>query len=279
MSIVYHNGEWLDSTIPQLLLSERFIRVGDSYFETILVESSVALWLEKHYERVCHSAEVLQMTSNISFQEFRKIVYSLITRNQLKTARARIIFYRKGEGAYLSDSNKVGIIATIESFEKSVENEIQLSVFDSIKKPINLLSNLKSSNALLYILAAKFANDNRFSDCLILNENGNVCETSNATVFIISNAEIITPPLNEGCVAGVGRAVLLDIFDVVERTITLAELLEAESVFITNALKGIVPVKSCMGMEFPKSDIFALQENFERKKQQYIEQQLRDYIV
>ena len=73
MSIAYHNGEWLDASSSQLKLSERFVRVGDSFFETILVDSSVALWLEKHYERVYLTAAVLQMDFEISFQELSLI--------------------------------------------------------------------------------------------------------------------------------------------------------------------------------------------------------------
>ncbi len=276
MSTVYHNGEWMNEGIPQLQLSERFVRVGDSFFETILVESSVALWLGKHYERVCHTARVLQMDFEMSFHEFCEIVTLLIKRNALSSARVRIVFYRKGEGAYLSNSNKVGVIATIETYLASVEFNLQLGVFDTIKKPINLLSNLKSSNSLLYILAAKFANENVFSDSLILNEKGHVCETSNANIFVLKNGKIITPPLTEGCVAGVARAVILEVFDVVEQPILLAELLEAEAVFIANSLKGLAAVKSIADKEFQQTGISSLQQIFEKHKEQYIIQQKCD---
>lgn len=197
-------------------------------------------------------------------------------KNDFSFAKVRIVFYRKGEGAYLSNSNEVGMIATIELFQKTKKNELQLGIFDSIKKPLNLLSNLKSSNALLYILAAKFANENRFSDSLILNELGNVCETSNANIFAFNKGKMITPPLTEGCVAGVARAVILDVFDVVEQPISLAELLEAEAVFISNSLKGIVAVKSIAGKEFQQVGISGLQQIFETHEQLYITKQMCD---
>jgi len=61
---------------------------------------------------------------------------------------------------------------------------------------------------------------------------------------MVKGGEIITPPLSEGCVAGVMRSHLLDIMqekdiDYQVSPILLEDLFQAEEIFFVDAINGI----------------------------------------
>ena len=82
----------------------------------------------------------------------------------------------------------------------------------------------------------------------MLNCYGRVCESTVANIFFIKNEMIYTPSLNEGCVAGIMRQFLLKTlpvkgFQIIEKEITIDELVDADEVFLTNSIQNIRWVK------------------------------------
>jgi branched-chain amino acid aminotransferase len=131
------------------------------------------------------------------------------------------------------------------------------------------ISALKSSNALLYILAAQYALDLDVQDSFILNEKGNICEASGANIFIVLDGKLITPALDEGCVDGVMRKIVWQLagensMEISEGTITESHLEFASEVFLTNATRGIVYVhkfgKKLFEIQYAKKLLKALNE-------------------
>jgi branched-chain amino acid aminotransferase len=103
---------------------------------------------------------------------------------------------------------------------------------------------LKLTDRSLYEKAEKFANENNLDDSLILNEYGHICESTIANIFWIKDNMIYTPPLSEGCVAGVMRKYLMEKmrdagYGIQEKKLSIEELFGAEEVFFTNAIRGI----------------------------------------
>jgi para-aminobenzoate synthetase/4-amino-4-deoxychorismate lyase len=79
-------------------------------------------------------------------------------------------------------------------------------------------------------------------DALFINEQGFVTEGGRSNVFIKKDGQWLTPPLTSGCLPGVMRSVVLSDakYHAVEKNITPADVLSAEEVIFTNALRGIV---------------------------------------
>jgi len=97
---------------------------------------------------------------------------------------------------------------------------------------------------LLYVMAGIFKSQNRLDEAMILNQNGFLCESISANVFVVYNNQIYTPALTEGCVSGVMRTAIMQLakmndMELIEAQINPEILKEAEEVFITNATQGI----------------------------------------
>ena len=80
-------------------------------------------------------------------------------------------------------------------------------------------------------------------DTLFVNEQGELTEGGRSNVFIKLAGRWYTPPLSAGVLPGVMRSVLLDDreWDACERSMTVADLRNAEAVVVCNALRGALP--------------------------------------
>jgi branched-subunit amino acid aminotransferase/4-amino-4-deoxychorismate lyase len=98
---------------------------------------------------------------------------------------------------------------------------------------------------LLYVMTAIAAKEKHLDDLLIVNEKDAILESSNSNLFLVSNGVLYTPSLEEGCLAGTMRMQIINIaiqhgVKVYECTILPQNLLAAEEVFLTNAIRGIL---------------------------------------
>lgn len=254
MATAWHNGFWVDDTTQAFNLNHRITRYGDGFFETVLAVDGQPAWAELHYKRLTKSALLLGLILPVdfSFSAFRSAIVQLCEKHDSPYQRIRLVVYRNGSGTYLPTSNYAGVFITSQScvFEKECIPLANVGVYTTIAKPMNVLSALKSSNALLFVLASNFAREVGFDDVILLNAEGRICEATSSNVFLIKDKLIFTPSLAEGCVDGVLRSVLLNRFDVVETVITQEQLSSADSLFFTNTIQGIRAIAAINGKNY-----------------------------
>ncbi|MCP3707394.1 aminodeoxychorismate synthase component I [Paraburkholderia sp. CNPSo 3274] len=82
-------------------------------------------------------------------------------------------------------------------------------------------------------------------DMLFFNERGELTEGGRSNVFVKLDGKWFTPPLASGVLPGVMRGVLLDdeAFGAHERVLTRDDVLNAEALMLSNALRGAVPAR------------------------------------
>jgi branched-chain amino acid aminotransferase len=193
----------------------------------------------------------MKMDGGVLFDEYflKQKTAELCKKNKLReNARFRLSVYREGDGLYTPESNKSGYVLEGSamhdgSYELNKKGLI-IDVYDEIAKPVNKLSNYKTSNSLLYVMAGLYKKQNRLDEAFILNQHGFLCESISSNVFVVYDKQIYTPALSEGCVAGVMRNVVMQMaksnnISIVEAQINPEVLKEAEEVFVTNATSGI----------------------------------------
>ena len=140
--------------------------------------------------------------------------------------------------------------------ERSInENGLVVDIFQDAKKSCDSFSNLKSNNYLPYVMAGLYAKKNKLNDCILLNSFDRVCDSAIANIFIIKNNKVFTPPLAEGCVAGVMRRWLLEKFDlkkvkIFEKSLSVNDLLNADEFFLTNSIYNLRWVKNFRGKNY-----------------------------
>lgn len=258
-SLICFNGSFFPSDTPLFDQSNRSFRYGDGLFESILWKDNKLRFWTDHFQRLTQSMKFLGMEIPDKFEALLlDSAKKLVLVNKITNlGRLRISVFRSGAGNYLPQIDTVLWVMSCESHEEKPEQKgLTLGVFDSIKKPNNSLSNIKSANGLMYILAAKFAKQNKWDDAIILNDKGFVCETSANNFFMFSGNTISTPPISSGCLDGVFRKNLIALikknksFKFEEKEIQTNELANAQEIWLTNAIAGLRWVKSFENRQF-----------------------------
>jgi branched-chain amino acid aminotransferase len=253
MSVTYlnFNGSILPSDHPIFEAHNRGFRYGDGLFESMRFLKGKLKFPEMHIDRIQKGMKLLKFDnySLIDTWFIREKTEELIRRNKVGAdARIRLTIFRDSGGFYTPDSNKFAYLLELHKLDDSqyVLNKkgLIIDVYDEVPKPVNILSNSKTSNALIYVLAGIYKNQNALDEVLILNQNGFLCESVSSNVFVVYDRKLYTPALNEGCIAGVMRQVVMRLakendIELVEAQINPDILNEADEVFLTNATRGI----------------------------------------
>ncbi len=248
---INYNGEYYRAGSPVLTVSNRGLRYGDGIFETLLVQNGrIRLW-DLHFDRLLGGMRVLRLEAPSSFDSsgLAQQIGHLCERNgHSGLARVRLMVFR-GEGT-LFDGARDASNFVIESASLSPaqvafhDPGLRVGLYTEGAKACDRLSNLKSNNFLVYAQAARYARDLGWDDCLVLNAHGRVADSCIANIFYIRGRVIHTPPLEEGCVAGVMRRFLLERmpgwgFAIRESPVSVEDLAGTEEIFLTNAVRSI----------------------------------------
>lgn len=250
-----HNGTLINEKTPVIMADNRSFRYGDGLFETMKVVMGNILLKDLHFERLFSGMEKLQIHVQglINADIFEEHILKTIRKNHISgPARVRLTLYRGEGGLYDFNNSHAGYVIQVwplssSSLALNDEGHV-LGLFEKGKKAVDEFSNIKSNNYLVYAMGAMFAKKNKFHDCLVLNCFDRICDATVANVFWVKNGIVYTTPLSEGCVAGVMRANLLQKLpengmEVVEKEAVADDLLDADELFLTNAVSGIRWVK------------------------------------
>ena len=90
-------------------------------------------------------------------------------------------------------------------------------------------------------------------EVLVLDADGSVLEGGRTSLFCVLDDGVHTPPLDGRILPGTGRARVVDALlraavPLRQRRLTTADLAAASEVFVTNALRGVVPVREVLGV-------------------------------
>ncbi|HEY6900232.1 MAG TPA: aminotransferase class IV [Puia sp.] len=257
---VNYNGRLFPSDAPLLSANNRGFRYGDGLFETMLVKKDGIRLAVYHFDRLLAGMRFLLFDIPPTFTErLTREIFQLCEANDhfaTGAARVRLVVFRgDGSPAGPLDTSPHYLIQSWSLPPDPGFNEqgLKLGLFpDARKASGDPLSNIKSNNYLLYSLASAYAGRQGWDDCLVLNTLDRVADSSIANLFYARDGVLYTPPLSEGGVAGVMRRHLLDLlpqagYPVHERAATVEHLLEADEIFLTNALKPLRWVRSLQG--------------------------------
>lgn len=247
----YHDGEWVDMSLPQVKSTNRMFRYGDGVFESIRVVQGKPFAPENHFQRMMDGAEVLGFNcpQDFSLEKFVNLLNELIQRNSItKGARIRVALSRQEGGFYLPENDGCELLMEIIPLEQNEfylnDEGLKIGQYSKVKKVITPYSGYKTANGLLYIMAAKFAAQNEWDDVLIFNNRGGIIESYKSNLFIVSNGVLYTPGLEEGCLGGTMRMNIINIalengIKVYECNLLPQNLLAADELFLTNAIQGL----------------------------------------
>lgn len=247
-----HNGQLFREGKAVISPDNRSFRYGDGLFETMRVLNGNIVFKKLHFERLLKGMKLLRFDVPDFFTaaHLEADIMALCKKNRIeKDAVIRMNVFRSDGGLFDLDNMRPNyIIQSMQAAQlKDGTSGISVDVYKDATKACNIFSEVKSNNFLPYVMAVLFAKQHKLGDALILNQYGRVAESAIANIFIIKGGVLYTPPLSEGCVAGVARRHLLQQlpglgYTVEDKVVTVDDLVQADEIFLTNVVKGIRPV-------------------------------------
>lgn len=232
--------------------SNRGFLYGDGCFETIRVRNGKVLHLKYHVDRLKRSFQTLAFdSSKLSFSFLNDLIQAGL-HDKDSNARIRISFYRTGDGFYTPESDQWDFDIQITKLSESKyihKCYDDIACAQSVRLYPSFYSSIKSLSALSYVLIGQEKKMKGWEECLVMNHDGRIAESSCMNLFIRNNDHILTPALSEGCIDGVMRRVIIDhlinmSYHVEETTIDWNLLKSSDEVFLTNTIRGVHSIGS-----------------------------------
>ncbi len=217
---------------------ERFKHFGEGLFETFkVVNGNLPPFFVYHYERLKTGAEFFKIPYP-TFDEFKNFVLKRIRERKEKELYVKILLLSLGEGYYGGTATEYKLEAVVKPL-KPPRGRLVLTVSPFRRHSQNPLWRFKTISFLFNVAVKREANSRGYYDALILNEKGNITETSSANFFCLKGGKLLTPPVEEGLLPGITRRVLLEEGKATEEVLSLENLKDCEKFFISNALMGL----------------------------------------
>ncbi|MFL5808292.1 MAG: aminotransferase class IV [Flavisolibacter sp.] len=238
------NGKYLPSSLPVITAQNHSFKWGDGLFETMKLLNGEILLQDLHFDRLFHGLEMLQINCDTSFAQeiISKQIISLAQQNDCSNlARVRLAVYRneQNRAEFVIEAKPLS-----QDYNRWDDHGWAMGIYPHVRKQTDAISNLKSSSYLAYVLAGRYAKENDMDEAIVLNTSNFICDGSKSNIFLIKANEIITPALHQGCINGVMRKYLIAELKssgrvIKQQEVSEEDMMNADEIFITNALVGI----------------------------------------
>ena len=207
-------------------------------FETVRVENAQAMRLNLHIARLDKSAHYLNIQLN------KDLAFGAV--NDLCTTLDPSLIYRLRID--LAENGQISLKATPIIPLKSNLRLLwakDILTENTVMQSSDQLLQHKVTRRKIYDQAWMKAEELGSFDALFTNELGYVTEGGRSNIFIKKDGHWLTPPCSSGCLPGVMREILLEdpAWGAIEKNITPNDVLNAQQIIFTNALRGIIKIE------------------------------------
>ena len=240
-------------------VTDRSINYGDGCFTTMYSEGEHVFLIDKHIDRLEHDANRLGI--KFCIETLKNYLYQACVNllNSDTSASAIKVLISRGAGGRGYEPPEFPIPQIIISFYPTTRLVISKNESIAYKKTVKLaqirlsiqplLAGIKHLNRLEQVLAKQELQLQDCDDLLICNQDDKLIEATASNIFYLKSGVWITPTILDSGVSGVMRNSILEFMQLnaipcEAQSIGIQDILEAESVFLCNSIKFIIPISS-----------------------------------
>ncbi len=246
------DGDWHEGNVPIAGPRTHAMWLGSSVFDGARWFEGVAPDLDRHCERVNASARALGLEPGLPAEEIVSLTRDGLKKFDGNTAVYIRPMYWAEHGGYMSvpadpDSTRFCLCLYEAPMIPSSGFSVGLSrfrrpTFETM--PTNAKSGCLYPNNGRAILDAKARG---FDNALVLDMLGNVAETGTSNIFMVKDGQVLTPAANGTFLSGITRNRVITLlaeagFPVLEKSLSVQDLLDADELFSTGNHSKVVPI-------------------------------------
>lgn len=242
------------------------VQGGDAVWEGLRVYPEGIVALDAHLKRLYESAKTLAFTDIPSKDFIKSAVKKTLEANKMDDNVHIRLTLTRGEKITSGmdprlNQNGSCLIVLAEWKPLVYDNTKGIKVITSTQRrnaPQFLDSKIHHNNLLNNIIAKIQANVAGKDAALMLDERGFVSELNGTNLFMVKDNEIFTP-FATACLPGITRQAIIDMcrnseIPCSEADLSLAQLYNADGVFVTGTMGELTPVIEIDGRAIAKDD-------------------------
>jgi branched-chain amino acid aminotransferase len=256
---VFLDGAVVDAAAARVPITDRGLRYGDGVFEVLRTAGRIPFLLDRHLARLAAGARAIALAAPPAADAITDAVTHTLAAIAAPEARLRIMLTR-GDAELATPLAAAGpprLIVIAEPLrlppDAAYDRGIALATVARRMPAADALDpRIKALAYLDRVLALDEARGRGADEAIRLDTLGRVAECATSNLFYVSRGVVLTPPA-DAALAGITRGVVLEDcaaagVATAERAPDPAELAAADEVFVTSAVRGVMPVASIDGV-------------------------------
>ena len=256
--VVFVNGELVPRASAKVSVFDSSVQGGDAVWEGLRVYKGRIAALDDHLQRLQDSAKSLAFESVPSTDEVRDAIFKTLAANDMRDESHIRLTLTRGEKITSGMNPRLNqsgcCLIVLAEWKPPVYSDDGIRVITASTRrntPQCLDSKIHHNNLLNNILASIEANVAGADSAIMLDIDGFVSETNDTNLFIVNDAEVLTP-FADSCLPGLTRRMILDIckqqgIPAAERRLSITEVYTAKEVFTSGTMGELTPILEADG--------------------------------
>jgi branched-chain amino acid aminotransferase len=249
---VWLNGSVVSPAEAQVSVFDHGLTVGDGVFETLKLIDGRAFALGRHLARLHRSATGLGLDVPLSDARLRDAVDEVVAAAGPRAGRLRITLTGGPAplGSGRGEAPPTFVIAAAP--QEPWEPDTTAVTVPWPRNERSAVAGFKTTSYAENVVALAEARKVDATEAIMPNTLGDLCEGTGTNVFVVLGGRVVTPSLLSGCLAGVTRALVLELLDIAEEDdLPIDVLADADEVLLTSSTRDVQPLRSLDGRPLP----------------------------
>lgn len=277
--IAYVNGSYRNMRDACVNVEDRGYQFSDGVYEVCEIRDGRLVDMPRHMTRLQRSLSELRIAMPMPLQSLSVVMHEVVRRNRVTYG---IVYLQITRGVARRDHGfpakpvTPSVVVTARSLNFAKNEATAAAGIRVVTMPDNRWPrvDIKSVSLLPNVLAKQAAREQGAYEAWYVDSQGFVTEGASSNAWIVTkDGRAVTRPTTGGILAGITRAVLIDVLaelqiKLEERPFTPAEAKEAVEAFVTSASQIVMPVvvidNATIGNGKPGTVSRRLREQFHR---------------
>jgi branched-chain amino acid aminotransferase len=251
---------WVDGAMvgpgqPAIAALDHGVTVGDGVFETCKVVDGQGFALTRHARRLDRSLTGLGLPA-ADHAVIAEGIAAVLSGAPIPFGRLRYSI-TGGAGPLGSDRSDSSLTYIVTAGPQPLPPaHAKVVVVPWTRNERSATAGLKTTSYAENVVALARAKERGGIEAVLANTRGELCEGTGSNIFVVVDGELLTPPLESGCLAGITRELALEWcraegMPVREQPLPLSVLDTADEVFLTSSTKDVLPISAVDDRSLP----------------------------